>query len=65
MKLVRVKSDNMVLKMRKFLVCKYILLKKKIGKIFNIYYIGGSDILPPPLTNDEENKLLNEDEKRR
>ena len=60
MKLVRVKSDNMVLKMRKFLVCKYISLKKKIGKIFNIYYIGGSDILPPPLTNDEENKLLKE-----
>lgn len=31
----------------------------KIYKAFPIHYIGGSEALPPPLTNDEENYLLN------
>lgn len=30
------------------------------GKIRNIFYIGGSDVLPPPLDRDEESRLLAE-----
>ena len=31
----------------------------KLGAIAKeIYYIGGSDILPPPLTKDEEDSIL-------
>ena len=33
------------------------LLNKRRG---NIFYIGGSDILPPPLSKEEESKLLEE-----
>jgi RNA polymerase sporulation-specific sigma factor len=46
-------------------------LWKKVKEIFNylqwkifgfkeIYYIGGSEALPPPLSNDEEKKLVDE-----
>ena len=40
-------------------------LLKKIRSIFrkkgkSLLYIGGSDVLPPPLERDEENKLLEE-----
>ena len=56
-----------------------ILIKEKASRLFNkflafigidkektIYYIGGADMLPPPLTSEEENKslekLMNNDE---
>ncbi len=58
MELTKVANNNVILKVRKFLIDKYIVLIKRLGKIFNVYYVGGSDILPPPLTNDEENALL-------
>lgn len=35
---------------------KYILEKFKLSK--NIFFIGGSDILPPPLTPEEEKEML-------
>ena len=40
---------------------KYInfLEKFKLHKKSPVYYIGGSEALPPPLSNDEENYLLN------
>lgn len=45
------------------LICKFKIFKK------NLYYVGGSDALPPPLSKDEEeelvNKLSNGDEKIR
>lgn len=45
------------------LICKFKMFKK------NLYYVGGSDALPPPLSKDEEeelvNKLSNGDEKIR
>jgi len=45
------------------LICKFKMFKK------NLYYVGGSDALPPPLSKDEEeelvNKLNNGDEKIR
>ena len=56
-----------------------LMLKQKVKKLFvkiltvagiktsnELYYIGGAETLPPPLTTDEENeileKLLNNDE---
>ena len=33
--------------------------KFKLHKKSPVYYIGGSEALPPPLSNDEENYLLN------
>lgn len=43
------------------LLIKYINILKKFGKYKGepIHYIGGSDALPPPLSNDEESFLLN------
>ena len=45
------------------LICRFKMFKK------NLYYVGGSDALPPPLSKDEEeelvNKLSNGDEKIR
>ncbi|MCX7843004.1 MAG: RNA polymerase sporulation sigma factor SigE [Clostridia bacterium] len=35
------------------------LRKLKLHKYSPIHYIGGSEALPPPLSNDEENYLLN------
>lgn len=35
------------------LISKFDLLKK------NLYYVGGSDALPPPLSKDEEEELVN------
>lgn len=47
-------------RLKLFLTIKYlkILNKFKISGIFPIYYIGGSEALPPPLSADEENHLL-------
>ena len=45
------------------LICKFKLFRRKL------YYVGGNDALPPPLSKDEEeelvNKLSNGDEKTR
>lgn len=30
------------------------------GRVRNVFYIGGSDVLPPPLARDEESRLLAE-----
>ncbi len=35
-----------------------ILIKLKLYKDKNLYYIGGSEALPPPLTNEEESDLM-------
>jgi len=40
------------------------LRKFKIKTDSSLFYIGGSEALPPPLTNDEENYLLSKLEKR-
>lgn len=55
-------SRNISGKIRRITMYGYInivnKLKCSINK--NIYYICGSDILPPPLSNEEENELLKE-----
>lgn len=40
--------------------CKFImfLTKLRFGTIGNIYYIGGTDVLPPPLKGEEEQTAL-------
>jgi len=45
---------------------KYVRLLRKLNKYrgFPIHYIGGSEALPPPLTNDEESYLLHKLEQR-
>ncbi|MFZ5987473.1 MAG: RNA polymerase sporulation sigma factor SigE [Bacillota bacterium] len=52
-------------KVKLFLLIKYIniLEKLKIHGRFPVHYIGGSEALPPPLSNDEEIYLLNKLEK--
>ena len=52
-------------KLKLFLLIKYInaLGKLKLYDKSPIYYIGGSEALPPPLSNDEESFLLNKLEK--
>ena len=47
-------------KIKLFFRIKYLDLLNKIkaNKSFPIHYIGGSEALPPPLSNDEENYLL-------
>lgn len=52
-------------KLRLFFWIKYINLleKLKIHRNFPVHYIGGSEALPPPLSNDEESYLLNKLEK--
>lgn len=48
-------------KVKLFAMIKYMnfLEKFKLHKKSPVYYIGGSEALPPPLSNDEENYLLN------
>ena len=52
-------------KLKLFAMIKYINLleKLKLHKKAPIYYIGGSEALPPPLSNDEESYLLSKLEK--
>ncbi|MDQ2085909.1 RNA polymerase sporulation sigma factor SigE [Herbivorax sp. ANBcel31] len=52
-------------KLKIFIMIKYInfLERFKIHKRFPVHYIGGSEALPPPLSNDEESYLLNKLEK--
>ena len=40
------------------------LRRLKLFRQFPVHYIGGSEALPPPLSNDEENYLLNKLENR-
>ena len=56
MSLVKVSGRNI----KERILEGYISLIKKFKTSLNndIYYIGGSDVLPPPLTNEEENALL-------
>lgn len=53
-------------KLKLFLMIKYINVLGKLGLYDKspVYYIGGSEALPPPLSNDEENYLLSKLEKR-
>ncbi len=52
---------NFVSRCKMYLLIKYetLLRKFKIGNVFPVHYIGGSEALPPPLTLDEETYLLN------
>jgi RNA polymerase sporulation-specific sigma factor len=52
-------------KIRLAILIRYInfIRKFKIIKNDSIFYIGGSEALPPPLSNDEESYLLNKLEK--
>jgi RNA polymerase sporulation-specific sigma factor len=52
-------------KIRLEILIRYInfIRKFKIIKNDSIFYIGGSEALPPPLSNDEESYLLNKLEK--
>ena len=52
---------NLFIKMKLQLRIKYLSFIRKLNIHTGspIHYIGGSEALPPPLTNDEENYLLN------
>ena len=52
-------------RLRMFLYIKYVNLLRRfrLHREMPVFYIGGSEALPPPLTNDEENFLLNKLEK--
>ena len=39
---------------------KRLLQKLKANRIGTVYYIGGSDVLPPPLKGEQENQALEE-----
>lgn len=53
-------SRNIGVKIKEITLCSYInfITKLKYSLNKNIYYICGSDILPPPLSNEEESELL-------
>jgi RNA polymerase sporulation-specific sigma factor len=57
---------HIVNKLKLLFWIKYVrfLRKLKIYRGFPIHYIGGSEALPPPLTNDEESYLLHKLEQR-
>ena len=38
---------------------KLLKLIKKLIRKNNIFFVGATDILPPPLSKEEEDKLLN------
>ena len=53
------RRDNMM-KLKFYLVYLWYKVLLKLGiKTDEIYYIGGSEALPPPLTKEEEEVLLN------
>ncbi len=56
---------HIIRKVKLYLWIKYInlLRKHKLFKGMPVHYIGGSEALPPPLSNDEESYLLNKLEK--
>ena len=39
-------------------LCRLLLLKLRLKMGHSLYYIGGSDVLPPPLSAEEEEKML-------
>ncbi|NMB96202.1 MAG: RNA polymerase sporulation sigma factor SigE [Clostridiaceae bacterium] len=60
------RNEKKTVKFKKAKLCKFILHVKYVQVLNSlglcprqpIYYIGGSEALPPPLTDDEENYLL-------
>ncbi len=57
--LINERRDNMM-KLKFYLVYLWYKVLLKLGiKTDEIYYIGGSEALPPPLTKEEEEVLLN------
>lgn len=44
--------------LRRIMLEIYVAVVRKIQYVIDIHYVGGSDILPPPLTSDEEGELL-------
>lgn len=56
---------GMLFKLKNFLSNKIVLLLNKLGilKSNEIYYLGGVNVLPPPLTPEEEVELLSKIEK--
>lgn len=52
------------LKLKLKVKCINILIKLRIYPLSHIYYIGGAEALPPPLSNDEESYLLDKLGKR-
>jgi len=56
---------SIVKKIKWFICIKYIEFVRRLGKrgSLPVHYIGGSEALPPPLTSDEENYLLDKLEK--
>lgn len=58
-RLINERRDNMM-KLKFYLVYLWYKVLLKLGiKTDEIYYIGGSEALPPPLTKEEEEVLLN------
>ena len=57
---------DIIRRLKLFFWIKYIniIRKLKFFKSFPVHYIGGSEALPPPLSNDEENYLLSKLEKQ-
>ena len=57
---------NLLVRLKMNFWIKYIKLFRKYKILHGkpIHYIGGSEALPPPLSNDEENYLLNKLEQR-
>lgn len=39
-------------------LCRLLMLKIRLKMCRSLYYIGGSDVLPPPLSAEEEEKML-------
>src|SRR5699024_12429666 len=50
------RSSDLVVNMRKFWC--WLLQRLGLWKTGSIYYIGGSDVLPPPLPSDQEQEYL-------
>ncbi|MBP5427481.1 MAG: RNA polymerase sporulation sigma factor SigE [Clostridiales bacterium] len=49
---------NKSIGLREIVLGVYVSVIRKIKRVVDIYYVGGSDILPPPLSSDEEGRLL-------
>jgi len=55
------------LSVKKIVLGMYLRVIRKINWVMDIYYIGGSEVLPPPLNSEEEGELvqkLSNDDKR-
>jgi RNA polymerase sporulation-specific sigma factor len=52
------KNDNsLLLRLRKFLKKKILRIGSK-GKTYGIYYVNGTEVLPPPLSKEKELEML-------